>query len=73
MDLTEWLNAKRGRAAYLSDWLGVPESLVSQWRSGIRKIPADRCPDIERATDGAVRCEAIRPDIDWRYLRRKDA
>jgi DNA-binding transcriptional regulator YdaS (Cro superfamily) len=24
---------------------------------------------IERETDGAVRCEDLRPDVDWQYLR----
>lgn len=31
--------------------------------------PAEYCPAIERATDGAVRCEELRDDIDWAYLR----
>jgi len=26
-------------------------------------------PAIERATKGAVRCEELRPDVDWAYLR----
>lgn len=25
--------------------------------------------DIERESAGAVRCELIRPDVDWAYLR----
>jgi DNA-binding transcriptional regulator YdaS (Cro superfamily) len=29
--------------------------------------PADYCPDIERLT--GVRCEDMRPDVDWTYLR----
>lgn len=33
------------------------------------RVPADRCPAIERATGGAVRCEDLRPDVDWAYLR----
>jgi len=32
-------------------------------------IPAEHCPAIERATNGAVRCEDIRPDVDWAVLR----
>lgn len=49
--------------------LGVKAPTVSQWRSGKRPIPADRCPEIERATAGAVTCEQLRPDVDWAYLR----
>jgi DNA-binding transcriptional regulator YdaS (Cro superfamily) len=43
--------------------------LISQWRNGIRPIPAERCPAIERATGGVVRCEDLRPDVDWAVLR----
>ena len=39
---------------------------VSKWAS---RVPAERCPDIERMTDGAVRCEDLRPDVDWSVLR----
>lgn len=26
--------------------------------------------DIERESGGVVRCESLRPDVDWAYLRR---
>lgn len=45
--------------------LGVPASLLSQWATGVRPVPALRCLAIERATNGKVRCEDLRPDIDW--------
>lgn len=32
--------------------------------------PAEYCPAIERATGGKVRCEELRPDVDWSYLRK---
>ena len=32
-------------------------------------VPAERCPAIEKATGGKVRCEDLRPDVDWQYLR----
>lgn len=41
---------------------------VNNWLKRSR-VPADVCPDIERATGGQVRCEALRPDVDWNYLR----
>ncbi len=25
--------------------------------------------DIERESDGTVRCELLRPDVDWKYIR----
>lgn len=36
---------------------------------GVKRCSADLAIAIERATSGAVRCEELRPDIDWSYLR----
>ncbi|CAI06121.1 hypothetical protein ebB253 [Aromatoleum aromaticum EbN1] len=58
-----------GGQATLARALGVTPAAVSQWVTGVRPIPAERCPAIERATAGAVRCEELRPDVDWGYLR----
>ena len=30
-----------------------------------RPLPLERCLQVERATNGLVRCEDLRPDIDW--------
>lgn len=30
------------------------------------------CIAIERESGGAVRCEDLRPDVDWHFLRRTD-
>lgn len=63
-----------GGQTELARRLGVRQSLVSMWK--VRgNVPAEYCPDIEKATDGFVRCEALRPDVDWAVLRRsrKDA
>lgn len=32
-------------------------------------LAAELCIEIEKATSGAVRCEDLRPDVDWAYLR----
>lgn len=37
--------------------------------SGKTKLGINICIAIDKATDGIVRCEDIRPDIDWRFLR----
>ena len=50
------LNVKDGRYQTVQSWLS-------------NRVPAEHCPAIERATDGAVRCEDLRPDIDWAVLR----
>lgn len=58
-----------GSQAMLADLIGVSPAAVNQWISGHRPIPAERCPAIERATNGAVRCEDLRPDVEWSVLR----
>lgn len=39
---------------------------VSKWD---KRVPAERCPDIEKLIHGAVRCEDLRPDVNWSVLR----
>lgn len=58
-----------GGQAGLARRLGVSTPTVNQWVSGKRQVPAKRCPVIEKATEGAVTCEQLRPDVDWAYLR----
>lgn len=50
---------------------GVSKGAVSQWKDDGRKVPAEYCPLIEDATKGAVRCEHLRPDVNWSVLRGK--
>lgn len=68
MDLHSYLS-KNGPASALAGRLGITPVLISQWSNGVRPVPAERCPAIERATNGAVRCEDLRPDIEWSVLR----
>lgn len=58
-----------GSQLELARALDVVPSAVCQWVLGYRGIPADRCPQIERLTRGAVRCEDLRPDVEWSVLR----
>ncbi|MDR1661234.1 MAG: helix-turn-helix domain-containing protein [Azoarcus sp.] len=67
MKLKDFL--RRGETSKLAQKLGISEPVVSTWSTGRRKVPAARCPDIERYTGGAVTCEDLRPDVDWSYLR----
>lgn len=53
--------------------LGVKKTAVSQWKEPGRRVPAEHCPRIERMTNGAVRCEELRPDMEWDVLRRESA
>lgn len=57
-----------GTQSRLASALGVVPQVVHNWL--VRgNVPADHCPSIERVTLGAVRCEDLRPDVDWEYLR----
>ena len=57
-----------GGQSALASAIGLTQSHVWNWLSRA-SIPAEHCPAIERATQRAVRCEDLRPDVDWAYLR----
>ena len=61
-----------GGQSAMARLLGVKPPSVNEWIKGGRPVPAARCPAIEKATQGAVRCEDLRPDVDWAYLRQTD-
>lgn len=58
-----------GGVSALARLVGVSGPAVTQWTTGFRQVPAERCPLIERATEGEIRCENLRPDVDWAVLR----
>ncbi len=62
-----------GGVTSLAAIIDVKPPTISQWLNGTRQIPAERCPEIEKATNGAVRCESLRPDVDWSVLRESKA
>lgn len=45
----------------------VSKSSVSRWKR--EQVPAEICPDIEAVT--GIRCEELRPDVNWSVLRKK--
>jgi DNA-binding transcriptional regulator YdaS (Cro superfamily) len=57
-----------GGQARLALLLGLKPPTINQWIKGIRPVPDEHCPAIERATDGAVTCEAMRPNSPWRRI-----
>ncbi|MBR0568383.1 helix-turn-helix domain-containing protein [Azoarcus sp. L1K30] len=69
MKLHDYLSKSGTPQAKLAKAIGVPPVLVHQWAHGKRPVPAERCPAIEKETGGEVRCEDLRPDVDWAYLR----
>lgn len=60
-----------GSMQALAEKLGVTKGAVSQWKLDGRRVPAEHCPVIERLTGSEVRCEALRPDFDWKFIRAK--
>jgi hypothetical protein len=52
------------RAALAAE-LKVTKAAVSQWLSPTGRIPEDRCPQIERYSNGSLVCERLRPDLAW--------
>lgn len=55
-----------GSLSALARHFSVTPWAVSKWS---KSIPAKRCPAIERLCEARVRCEDMRPDIDWAALR----
>ena len=58
-----------GTQAAIAKGLNVSKTAVSQWKDEGRRVPAEHCPLIERATKGLVTCEELRPDVAWDVLR----
>ena len=58
---------KAGSIKALASGLEVSSPTVHEWKVGGRKVPAERCPQIEALT--GVRCEDLRPDVAWAVLR----
>lgn len=56
-----------GGLSELARLIGVSPNQLGNWRS--RRVPAEHCPSFERVTKGVVRCEELRPDVDWSVLR----
>ena len=48
--------------------IGVNEQYLYQCLTRRRPTPPDRCPAIERATEGRVTCEELRPDVAWQRI-----
>ena len=69
MNLKSFAESARGASANLARSLGVSPVMVSQWASGVKAVPPERCVAIERATGGDVTCEELRPDVEWKRAR----
>lgn len=70
MDALDRAIRKAGGVAALAKGIDASNSAPSMWKKRGR-VPAEHCPAIERVT--GVRCEELRPDVDWAVLRRSGA
>jgi len=67
MKLRQWTKEKAGRPIFLAVEIGASPVLISQWATGKRAVPIERCVPIERATQGEVSRIDLRPD-DWQEI-----
>ncbi|WP_219116105.1 YdaS family helix-turn-helix protein [Janthinobacterium sp. UMAB-56] len=60
--------ARAGGVAAVAAHFGISPVSVYEWiKRGY--APADKCPEIEKFSNGASRCEALNAKVDWEYLR----
>jgi DNA-binding transcriptional regulator YdaS (Cro superfamily) len=67
MTLSDFFAQEHGSQSRLAKSMQIAAPMLSQWASGSRPIPMERCTDIERATGGAVMRWDLRPD-DWNRM-----
>lgn len=56
-----------GTPTALARGIGITPWALSKWN--VEKIPKKRCEQIEEFTNGQVKAEELRPDINWEYVR----
>lgn len=72
MTLSDYLKESGLTQMSFARQLGVAQGTVAFWLHN--KPPTiERCIQIEKLTAGQVRCEELRPDVDWAYLRGGDS
>jgi DNA-binding transcriptional regulator YdaS (Cro superfamily) len=54
-----------GGPSAVARMLGIRAPSVIGWQG---RVPAERCPDLERATDCRVTVEQLRPDVRWQRI-----
>ncbi|MGV6989637.1 Cro/CI family transcriptional regulator [Testudinibacter sp. P80/BLE/0925] len=59
-----------GGPSKVARYFNISPWAVNMWVRN-NKIPAERCPDIELLTKGEIKCEDLRPDVNWSVLRNK--
>jgi DNA-binding transcriptional regulator YdaS (Cro superfamily) len=54
---------------HLAGRCGIGDAYLYQILSGRKLASPELCIVIERESSGAIRCEDLRPDVDWAYIR----
>ncbi len=67
MNLKTYVDKERGRASAIAAAIGVNPVMVSQWTTGVKQVPVERCYPIEAATGHAVMRWDLRPG-DWHRI-----
>ncbi|WP_392559761.1 transcriptional regulator [Orbus mooreae] len=62
-----------GSQSSLAKELDVTRARVWQWFNNVSMVSPEKSIEIEGKTKGMVRCEELRPDINWSILRNKKA
>lgn len=65
MQLSNYVDAERGRQTTLGAAVKTPPQTVWQWARGARRVPSGKCAAVEVATKGEVTVEELRPDLPW--------
>jgi len=68
MEIRNILEIAEVRAA-ISSALGVSQQVMTNWKQ--RGIPEERCPDVERATNGKYTVEEMQPAVKWCRIKDK--
>ena len=55
--------------------VGVAPPTIHEWKTGKRKVPVERCQQLEQLVDSQVTCEEMRPDkVEYfAYMRTRTA
>lgn len=56
-----------GGISALATLIGVRPPTVHEWKTGVRPVPIKRCVGINKATNGAITLQELRPN-DWQQI-----
>lgn len=69
MTLEEYLATSKTTITEFAKQLGIDRTSLSRYLSRERPYDVDLCINTEKLTGGQVRCEDLRPDVDWAFIR----